>query len=90
MGIVIGLMVCGIVLGYVFREKNLKFVHRLINYAIFLLLFLLGISVGSNDSIVNHMETIGFDALMITIGSVAGSVVCAWGVYRFFFHSIHK
>ena len=41
--IVISLMVCGIILGYAFKERNLKFVQKLINYAIFLLLFLLSI-----------------------------------------------
>lgn len=47
--IVIGLMVSGILLGYLFREKNLKFVQKLITLAIFALLFLLGLSVGTND-----------------------------------------
>ena len=85
MGIVIGLMVTGIVLGYLFRERNLKIVHKLINYAIFLLLFLLGITVGANGDIMNNLATIGYDALLITLASVAGSVLCAWGIYHFFF-----
>ncbi|WP_303181313.1 LysO family transporter [uncultured Butyricimonas sp.] len=85
MGIVIGLMVTGIILGYLFRERNLKIVYKLINYAIFLLLFLLGITVGANGDIMNNLATIGYDALLITLASVAGSVLCAWGIYHFFF-----
>ena len=85
MGIVIGLMVTGIILGYLFRERNLKIIHKLINYAIFLLLFLLGITVGANGDIMNNLDTIGYDALFITLAAVTGSVLCAWGVYRFFF-----
>lgn len=85
MGIVIGLMVLGIILGYLFRERNLKTVHKLINYAIFILLFLLGITVGANGNIMNNLGTIGYDALLITLAAVTGSVLCAWGVYRFFF-----
>ncbi|WP_294142571.1 LysO family transporter [uncultured Sanguibacteroides sp.] len=88
--IVIGLMACGIVIGYIFRERNLKFVHKGINYAIFLLLFLLGISVGANDDIMNNLETIGYDALLITMGAVTGSVLCAWAVYKFFFTTTSK
>lgn len=84
MGIVIGLMVGGIILGYLFRERNLKIIHKLINYAIFLLLFLLGITVGANGDIMNNLDTIGYDALFITLAAVTGSVLCAWGVYRFF------
>ena len=87
--IVISLMVCGIILGYAFKERNLKFVQKLINYAIFLLLFLLGITVGANGDVMNNLDSIGLEALLITLAAIAGSVLCAWGVYRFFFH-VHE
>lgn len=83
--IVIGLMVSGILLGYIFRQKNLKIVQHLITYAIFALLFLLGISVGTNRDIMDNLGTIGVDALVITIGAVGGSVLCAWGIYKYYF-----
>ena len=76
--IVISLMVCGIILGYAFKERN---------YAIFLLLFLLGITVGANEDVMNNLDSIGLEALLITLAAIAGSVLCAWGVYRFFFMS---
>lgn len=82
--IVISLMVCGIILGYVFKEKNLKFVQKLINYAIFLLLFLLGITVGANGDVMNNLDSIGLEALLITLAAIIGSVLCAWSVYSFF------
>ena len=85
--IVISLMVCGIILGYAFKERNLNFVQKLINYAIFLLLFLLGITVGANEDVMNNLDSIGLEALLITLAAIAGSVLCAWGVYRFFFMS---
>ena len=83
--IVIGLMVSGILLGYLFREKNLKFVQKLITLAIFALLFLLGLGVGTNDQIMDNLDTIGLDALVITFGAIVGSVLCAWGIYKFYF-----
>ena len=83
--IVISLMVCGIILGYAFIERNLKFVQKLINYAIFLLLFLLGITVGANGEVMNNLDSIGLEALLITLAAITGSVLCAWGVYHFFF-----
>ena len=85
--IVISLMVCGIILGYAFKERNLKFEQKPINYAIFLLLFLLGITVGANGDVMNNLDSIGLEALLITLAAIAGSVLCAWGVYRFFFMS---
>lgn len=83
--VVIGIMIFGIILGYIFKERNLKIVHKLINYTIFVLLFLLGITVGANPNIMDNLNTIGYDAVLITLAAVTGSVLCAWGVYRFFF-----
>lgn len=83
---VIGLMVAGILLGYLLRERSWKGVPRLISAAILLLLFLLGITVGADESIMDNLGTIGKDALVITLAAVAGSVLCAWGVYKYFFY----
>lgn len=83
--IVIGLMLSGIILGYILRNKNLKMVQKGITCAIFALLFLLGISVGANRVIIDNLGTIGLDALVITLGAVGGSILCAWGIYKFYF-----
>ena len=83
--IVIGLMVCGILIGFRFRKRNLKFISPLIPVAIWVLLFLLGLNVGGDPKIMNNLGTIGGEALWLTLGAVGGSVLCAWGVYRFFF-----
>ena len=56
-----------------------------ISYTILLLLFLLGISVGANESIVNNLTTLGGQALLIASAGTLGSVLAAWGVYHFFF-----
>ena len=56
-----------------------------ISYTILLLLFLLGISVGANDAIVNNLTTLGGQAFLIALAGTTGSVLAAWGVYRFFF-----
>ena len=50
-----------------------------------LLLFLLGISVGANDAIVNNLTTLGGQAFLIALAGTTGSVLAAWGVYHFFF-----
>ena len=83
--IVIGLMVCGILIGFRFRKRNLKLISPLITVAIWVLLFLLGLNVGGDPKIMNNLGTIGGEALWLTLGAVGGSVLCAWGVYRFFF-----
>lgn len=83
--IVIGLMICGIVVGYCLRKRNLRFVSSFITIAIWALLFLLGIQVGSDRNIMDNLGLIGWEALILTLGAVLGSVVCAWLIYRFIF-----
>ena len=83
---VIGIMFAGIGVGYPFRETRwTQKVSPLISYTIFLLLFLLGISVGANEAIVNNLGTLGTQALLIASASTLGSLLAAWGVYHFFF-----
>lgn len=88
--IVIGLMLSGIVIGFLFRKRNLKFISPLITVAIWILLFLLGINVGGDPKIMDNFAAIGGEALWLTLGAVGGSVLCAWGVYRFFFYTDKK
>lgn len=85
--IVLAIMVLGIGIGlYVGnRPKIIKIVGILTSFAIFLLLFLLGIGVGTNDKIINNLHSIGLQALVLTVGAILGSLVCAYLVYKFFF-----
>ena len=48
-----------------------------------ILLFLLGTEVGGNKMILEGLHTIGFEALVITLAAVAGSVLGAWGLWLF-------
>ncbi len=83
---VIGIMFAGIFIGYLLRKLQfLKYTVRTISYTIFLLLFLLGIAVGSNEQIMNNLPKLGGQALLIATATTAGSVLAAWGVYVWFF-----
>mgnify|MGYP001164606225 FL=1 len=77
MFVVISLMFSGILIGYVFRNNNLKFINKIITVLIWSLLFLLGIEVGGNQEIIEGLHTIGIEALIITVAAVLGSVVGA-------------
>jgi|GEM_PF-44398 len=69
---VIGIMFCGIAVGYFFRKVELlQKIGKPISYTILLLLFLLGISVGANESIVNNLTTLGGQALLIASFTVS-------------------
>lgn len=82
---IVCIMLGGVFVGYLLRNKKLGWVSGCILVAIWILLFLLGIAVGNNNDILNHLDTIGFEALIISTGAVGGSVVLAWVVYRFIY-----
>lgn len=66
-------------------KRYLSINDQLLSVAIYFLLFFLGISVGMNDTIINNLDKIGFQAAIITVASVAGSVTVCWLVYKIFF-----
>ena len=88
---VIGIMFGGIAIGYLLRNiELLQKIGKPISYTILLLLFLLGISVGANEAIVNNLTTLGVPALLIALAGTTGSILAAWAVYHFFFKERRK
>lgn len=81
--IVVSLMLCGIAVGYMLRNKNTRIVSRIITVLIWLLLFLLGIEVGSNPRIVMGMQTLGIEALLLTIGGSIGTILFSWLLWKY-------
>jgi len=81
------LMTTGMILGWLFhkRKKLIKLSSELTNWAIYLLLFLLGLSVGTNEKILNNFHQIGFQAISITVFAVSGSILMSWLTYILFF-----
>lgn len=79
---IIGLMLTGILLGYLLRKRDLKKIHQIITLLIWLSLFILGIEVGSNEQIIKGLHTIGLEAVILTLGGTLGSVIAAWALWR--------
>ena len=70
-------------MGYLFRKRNLSFISRLITVLIWVLLFVLGLEVGSNPQIVSNLGKLGLDALIITLGALLGSIILAALLWKF-------
>lgn len=81
------IMLAGILTGFAINRYPLaiKINDKLISWAIYILLFLLGISVGLNKTIIQNLDKIGVQALIISIGAISGSVLALWILYRFLF-----
>ena len=78
-------MLSGVLIGYILR--NIRAIPALVSkiniYIIFLLLFVMGLSVGSNPQVIQGLGPLGL--LGISVVSIAGSVFLSWIVYRHLF-----
>jgi len=82
MFIVLAFMFVGIVAGYLFRSRKIRFQNGVILTLIWVLLFLLGLEAGMNDNVVRKFDSIGLEAAVIAVAATLGSVVAAkllWG-----------
>lgn len=75
-------MLTGMLVGYLLRKQNLRKIHQAITVLIWLLLFILGIEVGSNEQIIKGLHTIGLEAIALTLGGTLGSVIAAWALWK--------
>ena len=70
---IISTMFLGIGIGYVLRNWTiLQKTEKTISLTIFLLLFILGVSIGSNSLIVNNLGKFGKQAIILAISGVLG------------------
>ena len=77
---IIGLMLTGMLLGFLLRKQKLSGIHKVITVLIWLLLFLLGIDVGGNQKIINGLHAIGLEAqFRHHLGSSAGQCYSSMG-----------
>lgn len=85
MFVIIVIMLLGIGVGFLLRKNNLSGIGNFITGLIWLLLFLLGVDVGGNKTIIQGLHTLGMEALLLTIGGILGSVILAWGLWYYLY-----
>lgn len=81
---VISLMFAGIITGYIIKRK-IQFINKVITVLIWMLLFILGIEVGSNRQIIESIATLGIEAIIITVTAVTGSCLAAWMLWSYLY-----
>ena len=85
---ILGLMILGIIIGYGLRRISfLRKVEVSISYTVFLLLFVLGVTIGSNRLIVDNLFSFGWQAALLALSATVGSILASWIVLRLFFTS---
>lgn len=68
--------------------RNLQFLQKIeksTSLTIFLLLFVLGISIGSNSLIINNLGRFGWQAAILATLSILGSMLASFLVFHLFF-----
>lgn len=79
-------MLAGIVIGRFLHDgKFLKNIEKSTSLTIAALLFVLGLSIGSNRLIVENLRRVGWQAAILAVLSLAGSIVAARIVFQLFF-----
>jgi uncharacterized membrane protein YbjE (DUF340 family) len=87
MVIVLLVLTVGILTGYLIRNKKkfLRYTDISINLSLYLLLLVLGISIGSNKVIIKNIWKLGIHSLLISISAILGSVLFSYITYIVFF-----
>lgn len=76
MFIILGLLGLGISVGYLCRHvPAFKGLEHSISYTIFAMLFIFGITIGANQSLLNNIGEFGIQAAILAICGVLGSLV---------------
>ena len=77
----------GIFIGYLLRKhkKLVKPVDKITMFSIYLLLFLIGVSIGSNKEIITNIGSLGIIAVILSSGAIIGSILLSVPVYKKFF-----
>jgi len=81
------IMTVGIIVGLLLRKKQniVNYFNKSIIWFVVILLFLMGISVGVNNKIMDNLSSIGLQGLILSLTAILGSSVLSYIVYTLFF-----
>jgi hypothetical protein len=90
--VLLALMIGGGAIGYFFRERKklITGAGRFITYVVYVLLLVMGLSVGINDELFRDLPRVGLQSLVITIFALAGSIFFAWLFGEFLVQPVPK
>lgn len=80
MWILILILTSGMVFGYVTRRFAFAWVQYVVTCLIWILLFILGLEVGANESVVSQFYQLGGSATLVAVCGLIGSMLAARGV----------
>ena len=65
-------------IGHLLRGRRVvHWAERLTEWCIYLLLVVMGVSVGSNQDVLGRLDTLGLQAGVLAVGAIGGSLLMA-------------
>ncbi|MDE5688721.1 MAG: lysine exporter LysO family protein [Paramuribaculum sp.] len=81
---IIAILVCGVLLGRLLCSvKGVRKFAEGMSYTVWILIFVLGYSVGADSYVMNNIPSLGVDALILAAFSTAGSILATILVRRY-------
>ena len=81
-------MFMGIAAGFLLRRLAISaHIGKAISVTIYVMLFFLGVKIGSDEHILSNLSALGLQALVLAVAGVAGSVLAAFVLYRILFRN---
>lgn len=80
------LIICGLVgglLGWRLRHRDLSFVSPSVTILVCILLFIMGIEIGSDEAALIQLKEMGWVSLAIAVFAILGSVGTTWAFFYF-------
>lgn len=80
---ILGFLIGGVLVGWLLRARRFTFLGRILSVVVLLLLFSLGIEIGSSPDVMQNLPSLGGSAVVIALFSILGSVLLAWLLYKY-------
>ena len=76
-------MLTGIALGLIMRKHPFRFTSQLSTVLIWTLLFMLGVSIGCNETLFDSITEIGLKSAVIGTSTAIASAAASWILWRY-------
>ena len=81
--VIISCMLTGFIVGFLSRNKRISLPGRAITPLVWILLFMLGVTIGSDKQLMPALSQLGLQAVAIGFLTTLGSCVGAWLLWNF-------
>ena len=79
---IVAIMLSGMAVGFLLRKRRLRVVPHAVTVLIWLLLFSLGVEVGTNPQVIEGITSLGLEALWLSLAGLVGTVLFSWTLWR--------